>query len=89
MKGGRDRSGQVFSFVVCDIFTRFLPIPSTLTFFLLSCNIYKIPHEGIQKPGVVLVSTGILKFGQPSVDRGHVNKRNLNINADNNYAYAA
>ncbi len=40
--------------------------------------------------GVVLVSTGIRKFGKPSVDRDHDKKRNLNINADDNsYAFAA
>ena len=44
----------------------------------------------LRKPGLVLVSTGVQKFGKPSADRGCViNMENLNINADEQLAYAA
>lgn len=44
----------------------------------------------LKKPGLVLVSTGVQKFGKPSADRGCVtNMENLNINADEQLAYAA
>ena len=40
--------------------------------------------------GVVLVSTGILKYHKPSADRIYVKRRKLNINADEtNVAMAA
>ena len=41
--------------------------------------------------GLVLVSTGVLKFGKPFVDSGTASSTwNLNLNADDNYvAYAA
>ena len=41
------------------------------------------------KPGVVLVSTGVLKSEEPSAVRVCVKKRNLNINANDKYAFAA
>ena len=42
------------------------------------------------KPGLVLVSTGVLKLEKPSAGRDRAVNRNLKINADNNkLAYAA
>lgn len=39
--------------------------------------------------GVVLVSTGVLNSGKPSAGRDRTANRKLNINADENLAYAA
>ena len=41
------------------------------------------------QPGVVLVSTGILKLGKPSAGRDRAVNRNLKLNANDNYALAA
>lgn len=42
-----------------------------------------------QISGVVLVSTGILKLGKPSAGRDRAANRTININADEQLAYAA
>ena len=41
------------------------------------------------QPGLVLVSTGVLKLRKPSADPDCVKNGILNINADNNFAMAA
>ena len=40
-------------------------------------------------PGLVPVSTGVLKLWKPSVVRDHVKTRKLKLNAEDNLAYAA
>ena len=39
--------------------------------------------------GLVLVSTGVQKFGKPSAERARITIRTLKLNADENLAYAA
>ena len=39
--------------------------------------------------GLVLVSTGVQKFGKPSAGRDRITIRTLKLNADENLAYAA
>ena len=39
--------------------------------------------------GLVLVSTGVQKFGKPSAGRARITIRTLKLNADENLAYAA
>ena len=54
------------------------------------CKINCTVRLSSNKPGLVLVSTGVLKLEKPSAGRDRAVNRNLKINADNNkLAYAA
>ena len=45
-------------------------------------------HDNAES-GLVLVSTGVQKFGKPSAGRDRITIRTLKLNADENLAYAA
>ena len=51
-------------------------------------NLYKTKKK-YPYLGLVLVSTGVLKFGKPSAVRDRITIRKLKLNADENLAYAA
>jgi len=53
------------------------------------CKIKCTVRLSSNKPGLVLVSTGVLQSGKPSAGRDRTVNRKLNINAEDNYALAA
>ena len=54
-----------------------------------SCSVKNRTTKRVEKFGVVLVSTGIMKLKKPPAGRNRISKPKLNINANEDFAFAA